>query len=81
MARKKRFMYTLTPIVFTDTEMYLDTTRSRTMTFLAMLENAVQLGYIDTENERELLFEYDETEAYKEMAEVYAVHEQHLTQD
>ena len=81
MARKKRFMYTLTPIVFTDTEMYLDTTRSRTMTFLAMLENAVQLGYIDTENKRELLFEYDETEAYKEMAEVYAVHEQHLTQD
>ena len=81
MARKKRFMYTLTPIVFTDTEMYLDTTRSRTMTFLAMLENAVQLGYIDTENKRELLFEYDETEAYKEMAEVYAVYEQHLTQD
>ena len=81
MARKKRFMYTLTPIVFTDTEMYLDTTRSRTMTFSAMLENAVQLGYIDTENERELLFEYDETEAYIEMAEVYAVHEQHLTQD
>ena len=81
MARKKRFMYTLTPIVFTDTEMYLDTTHSRTMTFSAMLENAVQLGYIDTENERELLFEYDETEAYIEMAEVYAVHEQHLTQD
>ena len=81
MARKKRFMYTLTPIVFTDKEMYLDNTRSRTMTFLDMLENAVQLGYIDTENKRELLFEYDETEAYKEMAEVYAVHEQHLTQD
>ena len=81
MARKKRFMYSLTPIVFTDTEMYLDTTRIRTMTFSAMLEYAVQLGYIDTENDRELLFEYDETEAYIEMAEVYAVHEQHLTQD
>ena len=73
-------VYVLLPLTFTDTEMAIDSTQGKSMTFMDMLHYALELDYIDEQDIEELLQEYTEDEAFKEMAEVFAHYEQLLVQ-
>lgn len=73
-------VYVLLPLTFTDTEMAIDSTQGKSMTFMDMLHYALEQGYIDKQDTDELLQEYTEDEAFKEMAEVFAHYEQLLVQ-
>lgn len=73
-------VYVLLPLAFTDTEMAIESTQGKSMNFMDMLHYALQQNYIDEQDIEELLQEYTEDEAFKEMAEVFAHYEQLLVQ-
>ena len=73
-------VYVVLPLTFTDTEMAIDSTQGKSLTFMDMLHYALEHKYIDEQDVDELLQEYTEEEAFLEMAEVFAVHEQLLVQ-
>lgn len=73
-------VYVVLPLTFTDIEMAVDSTQGKSLTFMDMLYYALEHDYIDEQDLDELLHEYTEQEAFLEMAEVFAVHEQLLVQ-
>ena len=73
-------VYVVLPLTFTDTEMAIESTQGKSFTFMDMLHYALEHKYIDEQDIDELLQEYTEEEAFVEMAEVFAVHEQLLVQ-
>ena len=73
-------VYVVLPLTCTDIEMAIDSTQGKSFTFMDMLHYALEHKYIDEQDVDELLQEYTEEEAFVEMAEVFAVHEQLLVQ-
>lgn len=73
-------VYVVLPLTFTNTEMAVESTQGKSLTFMDMLYYALEQDYIDEQDLDELLHEYTEQEAFLEMAEVFAVHEQLLVQ-
>lgn len=73
-------VYVVLPLTFTDTEMAIESTQGKSLTFMDMLYYALEHKYIDEQDLDELLTEYTEQEAFIEMAEVFANYEQLLVQ-